>query len=266
MPIRSSMLLITDINDTPLFDQPSGLTLGSFDGVHLGHQALLKHLRAQLPSNGMLAVFTFFNHPSHIFSPQSPISLICPPLQKVKHLKDYGADIVLLLPFTREFAKTSFEEFIKLLKQRLNFSSLVLGAGATFGKNKEGNEDNVKLLAGELGFQVDYLQKYLVNGTPVSSGRIRTLISQGNFLEIQQCLGRPYSLMGCLLKENDQYQLHLPGICLPPKGTYPIHLKTSAQTYQGKAHIIQKEHKVLLDIPEKRLPLQGKDAELVFQF
>ena len=138
MQLQSSMLLITDINDTPPFDQPSGLTLGNFDGVHLGHQALLKHLRAQLPSNGKLVVLTFFNHPSHIFSPQSPIPLICPPLQKVKHLKDYGADIVVVLPFTSEFAKTSFEEFIKLLKQRLHFSFLALGAGATFGKNKRG--------------------------------------------------------------------------------------------------------------------------------
>ena len=261
------MLLITDIKDTPSFDQPSGLTLGSFDGVHLGHQALIKHLRNLLPSNGLLAVFTFLNHPSHIFSPQAPIPLICSPLQKVKHLKDYGADIVFLLPFTREFAKTSFEEFIKLLKQRLNFSSLVLGVGATFGKNKEGNETTVKHVADQLGFQVDYLQKYLVNGTPVSSGRIRTLISQGNFLEVQQCLGRPYSLMGSLLEEKDHYQLHFPGICLPPEGRiYPIRLKTSAQTYQGSAHVIQKEHKILLDIPKDRISLQGKDAELVFLF
>ena len=133
-------------------------------------------------------------------------------------------------------------------------------------KIKEGNEAQIKHLAGKLGFQADYLQKYLVNGTPVSSGRIRTLISQGNFLEVQQCLGRPYSLMGCLLEENDQYLLHFPGICLPPKGTYPIRLKTSSQTYEGKAHIKQIEHKILLDIPEDRLPLQGKDAELVFHF
>src|SRR5690348_2397718 len=107
------MLLLTDFNDIPPIDQPCGLTIGSFDGVHLGHQTLLKHLRAKLPSQGLVCVFTFSNHPSHLFTPQSPLSLICPPLQKMKLLETYGVDIAFLIPFTAEFAQISYEEFLK---------------------------------------------------------------------------------------------------------------------------------------------------------
>jgi riboflavin kinase/FMN adenylyltransferase len=174
----SSMLLITDLNDIPTLGRPCGLTIGSFDGVHLGHQALLKHLRAKLPPNSILSILTFSNHPSHLFTPHSPTLLISPPLQKVKHFENYGADLVILIPFDAAFAGTSFEKFLRHMKESLGFSYLSLGEGATFGKNKEGNEANVKLLAKEIGFEVDYLPKYLVNGTPVSSGRVRALIAQ----------------------------------------------------------------------------------------
>lgn len=263
-PSLSPMLLITDLNDTFSLDQPCGLTIGSFDGVHLGHQALLKHLRAKLPPKALLAIFTFSNHPSHFFVPHAPISLITPPLQKVQLLENYGADIIFLVPFTDAFAKTSFEMFLTSLKRRLGFSHLALGSGATFGKNKEGNEVNVRRFAAELKVEVDYLHKYLVNGTPVSSGRIRTLISQGVFSEVQNCLGRPYSLMGRLIQQKDHYLLPFPGICLPPEGRYPIRLKTSAQTYQGIAHLACQKELIRLDIQEDRIPLDGKEAELIF--
>lgn len=259
------MLLLTDLNDDiPSFNQPCGLTIGSFDGVHLGHKALLQHLRSKLPPDGILAVFTFFNHPSHLFSPHTPTSLICPPLQKIKHLADYGVEIVYLIPFSAEFAKTSFETFLTLMKQRLHFSQLALGSGASFGKNKEGDQKNVQHLADKLQFEVDYMEKFLVNGKPVSSGHIRTLISHGNFLEIKECLGHPYSLMGRIQEENGHYRLEFPGICLPPTGDYPIRLKTHSHAYQVTAHVVQKNHQVLLKIPPTRLPFAGEDAECVF--
>lgn len=260
------MLLITDLSDIASQNQPCGLTIGSFDGVHLGHQALLKRLRSKLPSNGVLTVFTFSNHPSHLFTPESPIQLICPPLQKVKHLVDLGVEIIFLIPFTTEFAKTPFENFLKLMKQRLQFSQLLLGSGATFGKNREGKESNVAKLAESLHFECEYMQKYLVNGTPVSSGRIRTLISQANFSEIQDCLGRPYSLMGRILEKDGHNELHFPGICLPPSGHYPIRLRTHSQTLQGTAHLNQKHSTLRLDIPKDGAPLTGNDAECIFLF
>ncbi len=254
------MLLITDLADIPPFEQPCGLTIGTFDGVHLGHQVLLNHLRAKLPAQGLLVVVTFSNHPSQLFTPQSPIPLVCSALQKVKHLADYGADIVCLIPFTPEFAATSFKDFFKTLKARLGFSQLALGEGAVIGNNREGTESQIKHLATQIHFEVDYLPKYLVNGTPVSSRRVRKLIQTAQFDEIAQCLGRPYSLMGGLRSEKNHYLLHFPGICLPPTGTYPIRVHTFSNTYQDLAHVHQ-NHTIRVTLEEG---LDGKEAQLIF--
>ncbi len=258
------MLLITDINDTPPIDRPCGLTIGSFDGVHLGHQALLKRLRQKLPSNALLAVFTFSNHPSHHFAPQAPTPLICPPLQKAKLLGDYGADIVILTPFTPEFSKTSFDKFLHLLKQKLSFSTLVLGIGATFGKHKEGNEENVKRLAPELGFEVEYLPKFTLHNTPVSSGRIRSFISQGALHDVQACLGRPYSLMAHLNAEDDRYFFNVKGLCLPPEGVYPVRLKTSAHEYLARVQVSPKKHQIRIELLNEAATVLEKEAEVIF--
>lgn len=259
------MLLITDVNDFPSLDVPCGLTIGSFDGVHLGHKTLLHHLRNQLPSDGQLIVFTFSNHPSQLFTPQSPTPLIYSPLQKVTYLADQGVDIVFLIPFTAEFAATCFDAFLKEMKTRSGFSHLVLGSDATFGKNKEGNETNVRALAERLNFEVEYLPKFLVNGTPVSSGRIRKLIANGSFDEVKQCIGRPYSLLGRIARDEKKYYMNLPNICLPPEGTLPIELKTHFQTFHGDAEMHHAEHRINLHLASAPLSLAGADGEIIFQ-
>ncbi len=256
------MLLITDLAKLPSLSEPCGLTIGSFDGVHLGHQALLKHLKSKLPTNGILVVFTFLNHPTHLFTPDRPTPLICPPLQKVKYLADYGADIVCLIPFTVEFAKTSFREFLYYLKKQLSFSHLALGTGAAFGKNKEGDEPTVRKLASQLSFKVDYIPKTVVHGVPVSSGRIRSSIIQGALHEVQECLGRHYSLMGRLRNENGFFRFPLPGICLPPDGIYPVRVKTNSTIYLARAQIVPKEQLLRLDFLEMTASLQ--DVEVIF--
>lgn len=258
------MLLVTDLKDTPRLSEPCGLTIGSFDGVHLGHQALLHHLKSNLPVNGTVAVFTFLNHPSHLFTPERPVRLICPPLQKVKHLTDSGVGIVFLIPFTPKFANIPFKEFLTHLKMQLNFSSLALGTGAAFGRNKEGDETHVRKLSQELDFRIDYLPKVMIGNAPVSSGRIRSAILQGAFHEVQACLGRPYSLMGRLHEEKDFFHFPLPGICLPPEGIYPIRLKVSSTIDLARAHVLPQEQKIRIDPLKRAVSLHNKDVEVIF--
>jgi riboflavin kinase/FMN adenylyltransferase len=258
------MLLITELADLPSLSQPCGLTIGNFDGVHLGHQALLSHLKSKLPPNGMLTVFTFLNHPTHFFTPDCPALFICSPLQKVKYLADHGADIVCLISFTPDFSNISFQEFLLFLKNRLNFSHLTLGKDAAFGKNKEGNEQNVRKLAKKLDFEVDYIPKSLYNGIPISSGKIRSLIVQGALSEVQEYLGRHYSLMGRLNKENGCFYLHLPGLCLPPQGIYPVQIKTDANVYLGQAHIAIQEQGIRFHLLKTTASLHNQDAEVIF--
>jgi riboflavin kinase/FMN adenylyltransferase len=251
------MPLITDLNKIPKPDRPSALTIGTFDGVHLGHQALLQHLRDKLPPGGILTVLTFSNHPSHLFTPDSPTPLIYPPLHKAKHLFESGVDCVILVPFTKEFAQTPYDDFLEKLKTSLSFSYLAFGAGAVFGKNREGNETKIRHLAPRLNFEVDYLPKFLLDGSPVSSGRIRTLISQADFSAVKSCLGRPYSLMGRLSEDL----MHFPGICLPPEGAYPVHLKTTHGTYPGKTHVFPKKEQIHIDA---KISLTDQDIEVIF--
>ncbi len=254
------MLLITDINNIPQLEGPCGLTIGNFDGVHLGHQALLKALRSELPPDGMLITFTFSNHPSQYFTPNTPVSLISPPLQKVKCLGDYGVEMVILIPFTEEFSLTPFDSFLSYLKERLNFTHLTLGKGATFGKGREGNEKNVRQLSHPLGFSVDYLPKFLIDGIPVSSGRIRTLISTADFSNAQICMGRPYSLVGHIQNAS----MDAIDLCLPPTGIYPIRLKIAEQMHLGFAEIAPKEQKIYLNPVDKSLKINNQEVEIFF--
>lgn len=258
------MLLVLSIDDVPSIDQPCGLTIGSFDGVHLGHQTLLKQLRAKLPSNGILVVYTFSNHPSHHFTPNAPTPLICPPLQKAKLLEEYGADIVILVPFTQQFANTPYEQFLRHLKEKLSFSHLMLGTNATFGHKRQGNEENVKKIAPSLEFEVNYLPKLALHETPISSGFIRSLIARGAFHETQECLGRPYSLMGHLTSDQRLYTFPTHGLCLPPEGVYPVRIKTSSQMHLGRAQVTSQEQKIHLELLKENVSIGEKEVEVIF--
>lgn len=258
------MLLVTDIHDLLPLEQPSGLTIGSFDGVHLGHQALLAHLRSKIPPGALLAVFTFSNHPSHHFAPHAPTPLICPPLQKAKLLGEYGADVVILSPFTPEFAMTPFDQFLRLLKEKLGFEQLVLGTGATFGKGREGNEVGVRKMSQELGFEVEYMPKFTLQGAPVSSGRVRSLIAQGAFAEVKTLLGRPYSLLCELEKENNFYSFLVKGLCLPPEGTYPVLVRTTHKELPATAKVAPKDNKISLKFIDNYTSISKIESEVIF--
>lgn len=253
------MQLITDLKDALPIHLPCGLTIGSFDGVHLGHQALLKHLRAKLPLGALLTVFTFSNHPSHHFAPDTPTPLICSPMQKAKLLAEYGADIVILTPFTPEFSQTPFDQFLRKLKQKIPFSHLVLGINATFGKNKEGNEENVRHLAPELGFHVEYLPKLTFHDVPLSSRHIRSLIAKGALHEVQECLGRHYSLV---LTSKDGSNAE--GLCLPPEGIYAVRIKISSKTHLGRALVAPKEQMVRIELLHGDVHHDEKEVEIIF--
>lgn len=251
------MLLVTSLDALPDVPSSCGLTIGSFDGVHLGHQALLTRLRQALPSGAPLAVLTFSNHPSHYLTPATPVPLIYPPLQKVRYLEEQGVDLVILIPFDATFSQTPYDEFLGALTKTLGCSHLILGSGAVFGKGREGHEVNVRRLAPSLGLQVDYVPKLMLHGHPVSSGRIRALIAAGKFKEAEECLGRPWSLMGRFeggnLGDLGQGQLQgsqggnaLPagGLCLPPEGTWPVRIKIGEKIYLGKALVAPKEQRI----------------------
>lgn len=156
------------------------LTIGFFDGVHLGHQALLKKLKNHPHST----ILTFTNHPQSLFNPPPP-PLLIPLNEKIELLKQY-ADEVIALPFTLELAATPFEELLS----QFELAHLILGQNSAFGKNREGDEEKVKLYAKENNFTVEYIDKLFLDGEPVSSSRIRKALANKNHQLVNQLLGR----------------------------------------------------------------------------
>lgn len=162
----------------------TALTIGFFDGVHLGHQYLLKKLRAHPHAT----ILTFSTHPKELFNPPAPPQLL-PLNEKLSILRNY-ADQLLVLPFNQDLANLTYNELLS----QFDLSHLILGEGAVFGHNREGNETRLRAYAKEHGFTVEYLPKILFEGEPISSSRIRKAIASGQADLAAQLLGNQVAL------------------------------------------------------------------------
>jgi len=217
-----------------------GLTIGNFDGVHLGHRLLLDQLRAALPQGGQSIVYTFSNHPSYVLSHLTPIPYICTLEHKLKLLREAGADATVLVPFTLELAKIPFDRFLEALKQALDFSILILGTDARFGKDREGDPEKIRLLGKTLGFEVIYVPRDRVDEHAVSSAVIRMHIAQGNLVQAARYLGRPYSIYA----DVHNGSMNLKRLCLPPTGTYKATLDALGKLFSIDAHVHRHEERI----------------------
>ncbi|MDN3505807.1 MAG: FAD synthetase family protein [Simkaniaceae bacterium] len=184
------MIILEDFNENTSPSRPCAMTIGSFDGVHLGHQKILQRLRDMVGPKGSVAVFTFSNHPTHVLPGRDPVMLICSKKEKLEFLEKCGVDVVYCIPFTLEFAKMTYAEFLQTLMKNCPFDFLVLGEGACLGKKREGTPELVTDLGAKLGFQTEYLSKLQEGESVISSGSIRKAIKEGNFKQASVLLGR----------------------------------------------------------------------------
>ncbi len=196
------------------------LTLGTFDGVHKGHQSLLSYIKTLAGPSGTTIAVAFETPPIQFFTKKLQPLLITQE-HRLKLLKDYGVSLPILLPFTQEIADQTFEAFLFNLQKQYPFSHLVLGEGATFGKDKQGTPENVARFGKEHNIQVTYIPKTLHENLPISSGRIRTAVLTGDLTTAALLLGRPYSILAPLLA-NGTLDLPKRAFCLPPEGIYPV--------------------------------------------
>ena len=240
------MKLIKSLPLQPLFNTTCALTVGNFDGLHVGHQFLLKKLieishQNQIPS----VVISFENHPTEILRPGKPICKICTNEHKIKIFEKLGIDTLILLPFTKELAGLSAEEFIINLQKHLPFSHLILGWDATLGKNRHGNKEIVQAIARKQNFHVTYLEQYKVDQTPVSSSAIRACIQEGTLHEAERLLGRSYSIYSPVFKGEGRGKkigfptanLDVKGLCLPPLGVYAVTAVINEIPFKGVANL-----------------------------
>lgn len=178
----------------------SCVTIGNFDGVHLGHQALIKKARdIAADKNLNFALMTFWPHPRLIVPGHAGHLYLTGQEERLRLLKALGVPKVLEIPFTADLAAMSARDFIKEFLLPLNPRSLVIGHDFTLGHNREGNVQSLNSLGKEYGFEIEQLPPLLHDGLPVSSTRLRKLIEEGDVTAAALLLGRPYALEGTVI-------------------------------------------------------------------
>ncbi|NGX38802.1 MAG: Riboflavin biosynthesis protein RibF [Chlamydiae bacterium] len=229
------MHLLHSLQKVDALARPIALTIGTFDGVHKGHQYLLSLLRSQVGEEGTVALLSFSNHPSEILPHRDPVLALTSPTIKTRLLEQYGVDLLYLLPFTLQLASLSYKDFLSQLHNACPFDHLFLGQDGRIGHKREGTPEKITKLGEELGFTAHYIKKLDSQNEPISSGKIRTLIQSGNLLEASKLLGHSYQIAGTL--QEDQTLLLENTPCLPPDGTYPVILHQKGQPEHGHVRI-----------------------------
>jgi riboflavin kinase / FMN adenylyltransferase len=223
------------------------LAIGVFDGVHLGHQQIIRQTIADARQHDAIAlVLTFDQHPNAIVAPDRVPPLIYSLPQKLRAIESLGADAVLLIHFDKKFSEQTGEEFVRNLARDLGkIQSVCVGADFVFGHKRSGNVALLKNLGAELNFMVHGLAAVSLDGEIVSSTRIRETIRAGDFDAASQMLGRPYAISGRVV-EGDRLghtlgfptaNLDAANLILPPNGVYSGCAKLKEQLYHVALNI-----------------------------
>jgi riboflavin kinase/FMN adenylyltransferase len=191
------MHLIRNLTEARLTN-PTVLTIGTFDGLHLGHQALLAQLKtAARRRQAQTAVITFHPRPKTVLAPDRPHNdYLTTPEERIALFATLGLDVLILIPFTLEFAQTTAYDFMKYLTDRIDLVELWSGHDFALGKNREGNVARLAELGQEFNYTVHTFTPVLVNGQVVSSTQIRQLLLAGQVRQAGQLLGRYPSISG----------------------------------------------------------------------
>ncbi len=177
--------------------QNTWLTIGSFDGVHLGHQQLIRELNTCAHLAGAESiVLTFHPHPAVVLRGRMGPFYLTTPEEKVELLEQIGVDIVVTHPFNHEISQSTAREFVTYLQDHLGFQQLWVGHDFALGKGREGNVAYLKQLGIELGYEVYVIDPVKADGNTISSSQIRNLIKEGEVEKAKQLLGRPYRVEG----------------------------------------------------------------------
>jgi len=245
------MIIIEDINKITKPYKNAVITIGNFDGVHLGHQALFNSLiEKAIVLNGTSIAMTFEPHPIRVLKNNGHPPLITLYEQKVELIEKAGLDVLICIPFTREFAAISAKEFVgDILVKRIGIKAIIIGEDYTFGKNREGNIDLLKTLGNQCGFEVIVINELHTSNTHaerISSTRIRELIMAGKVAESQKLLGRYYQIRGKVEMGRDRggkllgfptANINLYDELSPKIGVYAVTVKCTGGKFKGVANI-----------------------------
>ena len=230
-------------------DTKSILTIGTFDGVHVGHQKIIKALVEEARNKKLLAnVLTFFPHPRMVLQKDAQIKLIDTLAEKETFLRKLGVDTLIIHPFSKEFSRLSALEFTRdILVNQLKIAELFIGYDHRFGKNREATVADLTSFGKTYDFKVNIIPAQDVSAITVSSTKIRTAISDGDFTKVVDFLGRFFQLSGTVSKGQSLGRtINFPTANLlidsqhkiiPPKGVYLVSIFHKQNQYYGMMNI-----------------------------
>jgi len=245
---------------------PGGVcvAIGVFDGVHLGHQAVIGQAREDARQHRALSVVvTFDRHPNAVVAPQNVPPLVYPLSKKLRVIASLGLDTACVIHFDKPFSEISGEQFIRgLARDAGAIRSISVGETFMFGRRRSGDVALLKALGGELGFALHALPDVSLSGQPVSSTRIREAVRAGQFDLAAQMLGRPYTLCGPVIAGErlgrklgfPTANLDVAGILVPPAGVYAADAQVGLETRRAAVNI---GHRPTLRSPEARLCVEA---------
>ncbi|HCX63629.1 MAG TPA: bifunctional riboflavin kinase/FAD synthetase [Eubacteriaceae bacterium] len=236
-----------DLKDI-VFEEDTTVVLGFFDGIHLGHQALIdKAVSLAKESDTKSIMLTFKQHPLSLIFPEYAPKLISSQEQKKRILKDLGMDYLLFMNFTEEMMNYSPEKFIRdVLSDRLKARHIVVGFNYSFGKKGEGKPALLKEMAQQFGYQVHVVNPIEIHDQIVSSTLIRNLIGNGHVEKVEEYLGRPYALEGRVVKGKGlgrQYAIPTANmrieedLIVPESGVYYTNIEIEGKRYHGLTNV-----------------------------
>ena len=241
------MQLVRGIHNIQAEDHGCVLTIGNFDGVHKGHQRVISTLVAKAKSlNCVAAVLVFEPQPQELFTPDKAPARLCRLRDKYALLVELGVQRIICVNFTRKFANQSAEQFIEsLLVEKLGIKHLIVGDDFHFGKNRVGDFAMLSQAGKTFGFDVTDTASCKVENCRISSTAIRQALEQDNFIDVENMLGRPYSIIGKVFhgdKRGRELGFPTANVLLkrcksPLNGVFAVKVKTTNGTFNGVANI-----------------------------
>lgn len=242
------MAIYNSTDRLPVFNK-AVITIGTFDGVHMGHRTILEEVVKHASEiGGESILITFEPHPRKLLFPDKPIEIITPLKDKLDLITEIGIQHIVVVPFTHEFAALSATEYVKqFLVEKFHPASIVIGYDHHFGNDRKGNIELLNELKGEFGFEVVEIDAQLIENAAVSSTKIRNAVKSGDVRFASEMLNRDYSIKGIVvegaklgntigyptanIKPLDAEQI------VPENGVYAVRVNINDTTYNGMLNI-----------------------------
>lgn len=243
------MQIYEDLNEIPRIQHPV-VTIGTFDGVHLGHQKILSRLGDIAQAiNGETVLVTFWPHPRMVLNPEGHNTKLLSSIEeKIALLRQYEVNHLISIPFTKAFSQTSSQSFVEdILIKKIGTKKLVIGYDHRFGRGREGSFEHLKANQDSYGFELEEISRQDIDNIGISSTKIRKALESGDLKTAKTFLGRPFELTGHVVKGKQigrslgfptaNLQVTDPNKLIPMDGVYVVEVKWEGISKEGMLNI-----------------------------